>query len=63
VSMYYYLKVTVAMYMKPPAAGQGTPEPAGLAEAVIFLMAAGVLLAGLFSKPLLSIAANAARYL
>lgn len=62
VSMYYYLKVTVAMYMKPPAAGQ-THEAPGLAEAVIFLMAAGVLLAGLFSNPILTIAANAARYL
>lgn len=62
VSMYYYLKVTVAMYMKPPASQQA-PEPAGLAEAVIFLMAAGVLLAGLFSSPILAIASNAARYL
>jgi NADH-quinone oxidoreductase subunit N len=61
VSMYYYLKVTVAMYMKP-AAGEHVHEAPGLAEGVIFLMAAGVLLAGVFSRPLLSLAAQAARF-
>ncbi|OGR51080.1 MAG: hypothetical protein A2049_02775 [Elusimicrobia bacterium GWA2_62_23] len=61
VSMYYYLKVTVVMYMKPAASEQVYEAP-GLAEAVIALMAAGVLLAGVFSKPLLAIASNAARY-
>ena len=43
VSMYYYLKVTVVMYMKPAASEQVYEAP-GLAEAVIALMAAGVLL-------------------
>ncbi len=62
VSVYYYLKVTVVMYMKPPAA-QAAGEPAALAGAVIALMAAGVLLAGLFSKPLLAAAARAALWL
>ncbi|MCM2267464.1 MAG: NADH-quinone oxidoreductase subunit N [Elusimicrobiales bacterium] len=61
VSMYYYLKVTVTMYMKP-AAGERSYEAPGVAEAVIALMAAGVLLAGLFSRPLLSLAAQAARW-
>jgi NADH-quinone oxidoreductase subunit N len=61
VSAYYYLKVTVAMYMKPAAAEHGEEAP-GLAEAVVFLMAAGVLLAGVFSKPLLAIAAEASRW-
>lgn len=64
VSVYYYLRVTVVMYMKPapetPAVA--IDRPAGLAEGVIFLMALGVLAAGLFSKPLLGIAANAARW-
>jgi NADH-quinone oxidoreductase subunit N len=66
VSAYYYLKVTVAMYMTAaPAAEASSQAPAeeapGMAEAVIFLMAAGVLLAGVFSSPLLALAAQAAR--
>jgi len=59
VSIYYYLKVTVVMYMKPPA-GEHLPEPVGLSGAVIALMAAGVILAGFFSRPLLALAAKAA---
>ena len=61
VSIYYYLRVTVAMYMKPPS-GEAGEEPAGLAGAVIALMAAGVVLAGVFSRPLLAAAAEAARW-
>ncbi len=59
VSMYYYLKVTVAMYMKPAPAEASYGAP-GLAEIVIFLMAAGVLAAGVLSRPLLAMAAKAA---
>jgi len=61
VSIYYYLKVTVVMYMKPAANGH-TPEAPGMIEAVIFLMAAGVILAGVFSRPLLTLAAEASRW-
>jgi len=61
VSIYYYLRVTVAMYMKPPS-GEAGEEPAGLAGAVIALMAAGVILAGIFSRPLLAAAVGAARW-
>ncbi|HNW45180.1 MAG TPA: NADH-quinone oxidoreductase subunit N [Elusimicrobiales bacterium] len=61
VSMYYYLKVTVVMYMKPAQAAQEY-RPAGAVEAVIFLMAAGVLLAGLFARPVLALAAEASRW-
>ncbi|MDD5207771.1 MAG: NADH-quinone oxidoreductase subunit N [Elusimicrobiales bacterium] len=61
VSIYYYLKVTVVMYMKPSANGH-TAEAPGLIEAVIFLMAAGVILAGIFSRPLLEQAAEASRW-
>ncbi len=61
VSIYYYLRVTVAMYMKPPAA-DSNGAPAGLAGAVIVLMAAGVILAGVFSRPLLAAAVEAARW-
>ncbi|MCX5791047.1 MAG: hypothetical protein NTY45_02350 [Elusimicrobia bacterium] len=61
VSMYYYLKVTVAMYMKPPAPEQSYPAP-GAVEAVVFLMAAGVMLAGVFARPILAIAAEASRW-
>ena len=63
VSMYYYLRVTVVMYMKPAPAGQPAPEPLGPIALVIALMAAGVLLAGIFSRPLLAIASEAARRL
>jgi len=62
VSMYYYLKVTVVMFMKPPVGEQPAAEPLGLIGVVIALMAAGVILAGLFSRPLLAIAADASRW-
>ena len=61
VSIYYYLKVTVVMYMKPAANG-GHAETNALTEAVIFLLAAGVLLAGIFSRPLLTLASEASRW-
>ena len=61
VSVYYYLKVTVVMYMKPAAAERPAEAP-GMIEAVIFLLAAGVILAGLFSRPLLALAAEASRW-
>jgi len=61
VSIYYYLKVTVVMYMKPAANGHPAAAP-GVIEAVIFLMAAGVILAGVFSRPLLALAAEASRW-
>ncbi len=61
VSTYYYLKVTVVMYMKPSANGHHAEAP-GLIEAVIFMMAAGVILAGVFSRPLLELAAEASRW-
>ncbi|PJA14061.1 MAG: NADH-quinone oxidoreductase subunit N [Elusimicrobia bacterium CG_4_10_14_0_2_um_filter_56_8] len=61
VSIYYYLKVTVVMFMKP-AAGELPAKAPGLIEAVIFLMAAGVILAGVFSRPLLALAAEASRW-
>jgi len=61
VSVYYYLKVTVVMYMKP-AAGESDSEPLGSLGFVIGLMAAGVILAGIFSRPLLVLAAEASRW-
>ena len=61
VSIYYYLKVTVVMFMNP-SVGEHSEEPAGVAEAVIFLMAAGVILAGIFSRPLLVFASEASRW-
>jgi NADH-quinone oxidoreductase subunit N len=62
VSMYYYLRVTVVMYMKPAPAGQPAGEPLGPIAIVIALMSAGVLLAGIFSRPLLAFASEAARW-
>lgn len=64
VSIYYYLRVTVVMYMKPApdAAALAEAKPFGLAEAVIVLMALGVLAAGLLSRPLLGYAAEAAKW-
>jgi NADH-quinone oxidoreductase subunit N len=61
VSMYYYLKVTVVMYMKPATAEQPCVAP-GAIEAVIFVMAAGVILAGIFARPVLNLAAEASRW-
>ena len=61
VSIYYYLKVTVVMYMKPASNGHPGEAP-GIIEAVIFLMAAGVILAGVFSRPLLVLASEASRW-
>lgn len=63
VSMYYYLRVTVVMYMKPAPAERPADEPLGPIAIVIALMAAGVLLAGFFSRPLLALAAEASRWL
>ncbi len=62
VSVYYYLRVTVVMYMKPAANGHEAPAAPGLAEAVVFLMAMGVLAAGMLSRPLLALAAEASRW-
>ncbi len=63
VSVYYYLRVTVVMYMRPPAEGQAhAAEAPGLTEAVAFLMALGVIAAGLFSRPLLALASEASRW-
>jgi NADH-quinone oxidoreductase subunit N len=62
VSMYYYLRVTVVMYMKPAPAGQPAADPLGPIAIVISLMAAGVLLAGILSRPLLQLVAEAARW-
>ncbi len=62
VSMYYYLRVTVVMYMKPAPAGQPAVEPLGPIALVVGLMTAGVILAGVFSSPLLALAAEAARW-
>ncbi len=63
VSVYYYLRVTVVMYMKQPAeVAMTAPQAPGAVEAVVFLMAMGVLLAGVFSGPLLSLAANASHW-
>lgn len=62
VSMYYYLRVTVVMYMKPAPADQPAGDPLGPIGLVIALMAAGVILAGVFSRPLLSIVSEAARW-
>ncbi len=61
VSMYYYLKVTVAMFMKPSVGEHAEARP-GLAEAVSFLMAAGVILAGIFSSYLLTFATEASHW-
>ncbi|MDD2804360.1 MAG: NADH-quinone oxidoreductase subunit N [Elusimicrobiales bacterium] len=63
VSIFYYLRVTVVMYMKPATEATVKTQPAGLAEAIVFLMAAGVLAAGLFSRPLLALASEAAKWM
>lgn len=52
VSAYYYLRVVVVLYMQP-AEGAATAKPAGYEIALLLLVAALLLLAGLWPSPLL----------
>lgn len=61
VSLFYYLRVTVVMFMAAPEAEQA-PEAGGAGEVLAVLLAAGLLAAGLFSGALLGPAAAAARW-
>lgn len=61
VSAYYYLRVTVVMYMKPAPAARPV-KAAGLTEGVILLMAAGVIAAGFLSGPLMRYTQAAAAF-
>ena len=53
VSIYYYLRVVVVMYMGPAAAGESTLIPAHAAVRVALLIAvAGILILGVYPGPL-----------
>lgn len=51
IAAYYYLRVTVAMFMAEPAGAAETPKPGGAAWATVALAAAGTLLLGLWQWP------------
>jgi len=59
VSVYYYFRVLIAMYVKDP--GNEEPEPVSLAvRAIMALGAAGILFLGVYPGPVLELAARAA---
>ncbi|MFZ5453693.1 MAG: NADH-quinone oxidoreductase subunit N [Thermodesulfobacteriota bacterium] len=61
VSVYYYLRITVLMYMKPAEADLGPITFAPALTATLFLTAAGVLLIGVFPGFLYNMAMNSVK--
>jgi NADH-quinone oxidoreductase subunit N len=56
-SVYYYFRVMVFMYMREPFEGQAEPEPISLpVMAVILIAAAGILELGVYPGPVLDLA-------
>ena len=61
ISMYYYLRITVLIYMKPAEADLGPVSfPAGV-TAVLAVTAVGVMLIGIFPGCLYDLAMNAVK--
>jgi NADH-quinone oxidoreductase subunit N len=61
VSVFYYLRITVLMYMKPAEADLGPVAFSPAATAVVALTAAGVLLIGIFPGFLYDLGVNAVK--
>ena len=61
VSVFYYLRITVLMYMKPAEADLGPVDFAPAQTAVVALTAAGVLAIGIFPGSLYNLAMNAVK--
>jgi NADH-quinone oxidoreductase subunit N len=61
VSVYYYLRITVLMYMKPAEADLGPVAFSPAQTAVVAVTAAGVLLIGIFPGCLYNLAMNAVK--
>jgi NADH-quinone oxidoreductase subunit N len=61
VSVYYYFRLMVIMYMKEPAADQAEPEPVALpVMAIIVIGMAGIFLLGIYPGHLLNLASISA---
>jgi NADH-quinone oxidoreductase subunit N len=58
ISVYYYLKVTVAMYMWDAPATAGRPAPHGLLLAAVALAVLGVFQMGVYPGPLIDLASR-----
>jgi len=61
ISVYYYLRITVLMYMKPAEAELGPVSFSPAVTAVLAATAAGVLLIGIFPGSLYDLAVNAVK--
>jgi NADH-quinone oxidoreductase subunit N len=61
VSVYYYLRITVLMYMKPAEADLGPVTFSPAQTAVVAITAAGVLFIGIFPGGLYNLALNAVK--
>ena len=61
VSVYYYLRITVLMYMKPPEADLGPVAFAPALSLVLLVTAVGVLLIGIFPGFLYNLAVNSVK--
>jgi NADH-quinone oxidoreductase subunit N len=60
IGSYYYLRVIVAMYMREPAQEPATEPVPWTLSAVLWITAAGTVLAGLFPARIIDFAAKAA---
>jgi NADH-quinone oxidoreductase subunit N len=61
VSVYYYFRLLVIMYMKEPAADQAEPEPVALpAMAIIVIAVAAIFLLGIYPGQMLNLASISA---
>ena len=61
VSVFYYLRITVLMYMKPAEADLGPVAFSPAQTAVVAVTAAGVLLIGIFPGAIYNLAMNAVK--
>jgi NADH-quinone oxidoreductase subunit N len=61
VSVYYYLRITVFMYMKPPEADLGPVDFAPALTATLLITAVGVLLIGVFPGFIYNLAMNSVK--
>lgn len=63
ISVYYYLRITVIMYMKPAEADLGPVETTPLVNATLIISALAVLLLGIFPGTIFNLALNSVKIL
>ena len=63
VSVYYYLRVVYYLYMKEPAEGHAVPVSGVFATGALAISMIGILVIGVFPRPLFNLAGTAAREL